>query len=85
VTYRVVILPSARRDMRRLDRDVLRRMTTAIRALEEDPRPSGCKKIQGQADTWRIRVGNYRVVYEIVDEQLLVSVVHARHRRDVYR
>ena len=53
-------------------------------AFAENPRPPGCKKLQGYKDQWRIRVGDYRVLYIIDDAELLVEVTRVRHRRDVY-
>ena len=53
-------------------------------ALAENPRPHGCKKLQGRKDQWRIRVGDYRVVYTIDDAKLLVEVTRVRHRDEVY-
>jgi mRNA interferase RelE/StbE len=58
---------------------------TAIRGLANDPRPSGCRKLSGSKHDWRIRVGDYRVVYEIADEIRIVRVNRVRHRREVYR
>jgi mRNA interferase RelE/StbE len=56
-----------------------------IESLESDPRPSGCKKLVGSEHTYRIRIGDYRVVYELRDDKLIVLDVRVRHRRDVYR
>jgi len=56
----------------------------AIGGLHDDPRPHGSKKIVGEQTAWRIRIGDYRVIYEIFDGELVVSVVRAGHRRDVY-
>ena len=84
MTYRIVIKPSARKEMSRLPADVLRRVDAAILALAEDPRPRGCRKMAGHMDTWRIRVGDYRVVYEVHDNVLIVYVVRVGDRKDVY-
>lgn len=59
-------------------------MRDAIRNLAEEPRPAGSKKLTGRAG-WRIRVGSFRVVYEIDDPNRVVTVLHIGHRRDVYR
>ncbi len=59
-------------------------MAAKLRALAEDPRPRGCKKLAGREDIWRVRVGDYRVLYQILDDALLVLVVRVRHRKDVY-
>jgi len=76
---------SALRDLRRLpDRDRMR-ILAAGDALAFDPRPAGCKPMRGQRGMWRIRVGDYRVLYEIADEVLLVVVAKVGHRSEVYR
>ena len=57
----------------------------AITRLGSDPRPPGCKKLSGSARDWRIRVGDFRVLYEIDDPKKAVRIMRVRHRRDVYR
>jgi len=84
VTYRVEVLPIAAKALRGLDRSVRERIQEAIDRLVENPRPAGCKKLVNSL-AWRIRIGNYRVLYEIRDEVLLVSVVDVGHRSDIYR
>jgi mRNA interferase RelE/StbE len=84
VTYGVEILRSAQRQLAKVDRKDQSRIISAIRALADEPRPSGSKKLSGRP-AWRIRVGDYRVIYEIRDNQLLVLVVAIGHRREVYR
>jgi len=76
---------SARRELRHLAPPVVSRIVMAVSALGHDPRPSGCRKLVGSEHTYRIRVGAYRVIYEVLDDRLLVEVVRARHRRDAYR
>ena len=71
--------------MRRLDAAILRRIDAAILALADSPRPSGCVKLAGQTNLWRIRIGDYRVLYEINDQALIVVLVSVAHRRDAYR
>lgn len=83
MTYEVRIDTAAARQIRKLPPDIQRRLTTAIGALASDPRPHGCTKLTGR-DAWRIRVGDYRIIYEINDRQLQVMVVRAAHRREVY-
>ena len=83
--YQVLLERSAERDLRRLSADVHDRVIEAIRSLAHDPRPPGCRKLAGTKNDWRIRVGEYRVVYEIADTVRLVRVHRVRHRRDVYR
>jgi mRNA interferase RelE/StbE len=84
VAYHVDLTPSAQRDLRSLPTQGLRRVAAKLRALAEDPRPRGCTKLAGREDIWRVRVGEYRVLYQILDEVLLVLVVRVRHRKDVY-
>lgn len=84
--YQVLIKTSAERDVRRLPGDVRERVASAILALQEEPRPPGVRKLKGRdRGGWRIRVGNYRVVYGIDDNLRQVIVYRVRHRRDVYR
>jgi mRNA interferase RelE/StbE len=84
MSYAVFILRRAQRELAKLPTDSYERTKEAIRRLGEDPRPSGCKKLTGR-EGWRIRVGNYRVIYEIDDEVRTVTIFHIGHRRDVYR
>ena len=83
--YRVEISKNAAKDLRAIDRRWIPRIVATIETLESDPRPSGCKKLVGSDHTYRLRIGDYRVVYDIHDETLIVFVVRIRHRRDVYR
>jgi mRNA interferase RelE/StbE len=82
--YTIHILRRAQRELARLPRESYERVRDAIRALAENSRPRGCLKLT-EREGWRIRVGNYRVVYEIDDEQQAVTVLHIGHRRDIYR
>ena len=83
--YRVFLERAAEKDLHRLSSEIHDRVITAIRGLANDPRPSGCRKLSGSKHDWRIRVGDYRVVYEIADEIRIVRVNRVRHRREVYR
>lgn len=85
VDYAVVFARSARKELQNLDPQVARRIIKQIERLVTDPRPSGVVKLEGATDLWRIRVGQWRVVYRISDRDRLVDVVAARHRSDVYR
>jgi mRNA interferase RelE/StbE len=84
-SWRIEFRRSVERDLKRIDRAAVPQILAAVEALEEQPRPAGVKKLRGSQATWRIRVGDYRVVYEINDDVLLVLVVRIAHRRDVYR
>ena len=84
MTYAVTILRSAQKQLAKLDAQTRSRIASAIHALADDPRPPGCKKLTGRP-AWRIRVGTYRVIYEIQDKELVVLVVTIGHRREVYQ
>jgi mRNA interferase RelE/StbE len=68
----------------RLDRQVARRVSSKINDLADDPRPAGCLKLTGYDDVWRVRVGDYRILYEIDDGVRIIAVQSIRHRRDAY-
>jgi mRNA interferase RelE/StbE len=84
VTYRLEILPGAERDLRRLAPAILRRVDARLRSLADQPRPPGVRHLQG-SPFWRLRVGDYRVIYTIDDAQQVVTIARVRHRGDVYR
>ena len=84
MTYSLFIERRAQRALARIARPEQERIITAIRRLMNDPRPSGAKKLTGR-DAWRIRVGDYRVIYEIHAGRLLILVVDLGHRREIYR
>jgi mRNA interferase RelE/StbE len=83
--YRVELRPAALRDLRKLEFAVRRRIGAAIDELAQTPRPVGVEKLQGQENRYRVRVGEYRILYEIEDRALLILVVRVGHRREVYR
>lgn len=83
--YEILIERSAEKDLRRLPEDVHQRVIEAILPLSANPRPPGSKKLVGGKNDWRIRVGDYRVIYDITDSVRIVRVYRVRHRRDVYR
>jgi len=83
--YRIELARPARRALLRLPVDASRRIEAAIDDLARDPRPRGAKKLAVQQNLYRLRVGDYRVLYEIHERVLLVLVVAAGHRREVYR
>ncbi len=85
MTYRIEVAPTAVRQLRKLDPVARRRVQAAIELLAEEPRPSGARKLAGGEGEWRVRTGDYRIVYEIRDNVLLVLVVAVGHRRDIYR
>jgi mRNA interferase RelE/StbE len=83
--YRLEIRQSAERDLRRLPQPLFLRLNRQILALGEDPRPPGAKKLKGRLEGWRVRVGQYRILYQIDDQTRTVTIARVRHRRDVYR
>lgn len=86
MAYQVSILPEALRTLTKLDEGVRRRVAAKIDQLAENPRPSGAKALQGDRKGYlRIRVGDWRVVYRVEDDKLLVLVVRIGHRGEVYR
>ncbi|MFZ1807625.1 MAG: type II toxin-antitoxin system RelE/ParE family toxin [Cyclobacteriaceae bacterium] len=82
--YNVVISKSASKEIASLPSPIINRIIQAIKKLGENPRPSGCKKLKGGQDTWRIRIGDYRVIYTINDIIHIVDVRSVGHRKDVY-
>jgi mRNA interferase RelE/StbE len=86
VAYEIEWDPSARRELRKLDPPVARRIALAVTGLASDPWPAASTALVAQpAGTRRLRVGDYRVVYVVEDEQLTITVVQVRHRREDYR
>lgn len=83
--YQVLLERQAEKDINRLSSQQRERIIVAIRALGENPRPPGCRKLAGSENDWRVRVGDYRVIYEITDEIRIVRVNRVRHRGEVYR
>jgi mRNA interferase RelE/StbE len=83
--YTVIVSPSAEKELARVRDKVLnRRLKLAILALGDDPRREGCLKMKGHADQWRVRVGDWRIVYRIEDGRLVVVVVRVAPRSGVY-
>ena len=83
--YAVTFATSARKELERLDRQLVNRIFPAIESLAQNPRPARCIKLSGVQNRWRIRVGDYRVVYQIFDDDKVVDIVAVRHRREAYR
>ncbi|HXV79794.1 MAG TPA: type II toxin-antitoxin system RelE/ParE family toxin [Candidatus Binatia bacterium] len=76
---------AAEQDLKTLSRVVYDRIISRLKALSQNPRPAGCKKITGSRSDWRIRIGDYRVIYEIDDRTKVIKVMRIRHRREAYR
>ena len=83
-SYRVALAASAEKELSGLPSKVVARIMPRIESLAASPRPPGCKKLKGGDNEWRIRVGDYRIVYEIDDNAKAVDVTRIAHRREVY-
>jgi mRNA interferase RelE/StbE len=84
MTYQVSIQPAAQRRLKKLPLAVQKDLITLIEHLAEEPRPLGCKKLKGRQNWYRVRSGDYRVIYTIEDAALIIRVIKVGHRRDVY-
>lgn len=84
MSYAVLILRRAQKELADLPTGIYDRVKEAVKHLGEIPRPTGCQKLTGR-EGWRIRVGDYRIIYEIDDPQRTVTILHVGHRRDIYR
>ena len=84
MTYQVVLSLSAIRQLRKFDPDVRRRIQAVLELLAENPRPPAATRLVGGAGEWRVRTGDYRVIYEIDEGRLLVLILRMGHRREVY-
>ena len=83
--YQIRIHRSAARELEKLEPPIRRRIARAIDRLAEDPRGRSTVKLRAADDLWRLRVGDYRVIYQVRGDALLVLVIRVRHRRDAYR
>lgn len=84
-TYKISIRSKALKELSKLPKKQQIAISRAIKALSENPLPHGYKKLRGAFDAYRIRIGDYRVIYSILDDQLIIDVIRIRHRKDVYR
>jgi len=82
--YKILLRRSVTKELDRIPKKDLKRIINCIKSLAHDPRPSGCEKLSGH-ERYRIRQGNYRIVYSIQDKELTIWVVKIGHRRDIYR
>lgn len=85
MSHTISYVPSAAKAIRKLDKPTAFRVLDAIGALASDPHPAGCIQLKGGDGEFRIRVGDYRVVYDVQDDELVVLVLRVGHRREVYR
>ncbi len=85
MSYQVIVPKPVQKQLDSLPDIVRERVLRRIVALKENPRPPGCVKLKGYENEYRIRIGNYRVRYEVRDEKSIVLLLHCKHRKDVYR
>jgi len=83
--FQILVERSAEKELKRIASNARPKLVSAILILAENPRPSGCRKLVGSENDWRIRVGDYRIIYEIADEIRIVRITRIRHRKDSYR
>lgn len=83
--YSISYERSSAKELSKLDKPVARRIIKSVNKLGDDPRPPGCRPLVGYEGLWRIRIGDYRVIYSIEDDNLIVLVVRVAHRREVYK
>ena len=83
--YQLKFRKKAEKDLEKLPKHIIKRIDKAILALSNNPRPSGCRKLEGRQDEWRIRVGDYRIVYSIQDDILIIEVIRIAHRQGAYK
>ena len=84
-SYQIEIKPSASKELEKLPRHIIPKIVVAIRELGENPYPQGVKKLTGFDRTYRIRVGDYRVLYNIYENRLVIEIIRVRHRKNAYR
>ena len=85
MAYAIQFKPAALRQLEKLSRPMRNRIAAKIESLRHDPFPAGCKKLSGLTDAWRVRVSDYRVIYQVQQGILLILVLTVGHRREVYR
>lgn len=85
MAYRITLKASAQKELEKIQKALREKIIVAINGLAEEPRPTGCKKLVNFDNHFRIRVGEYRIIYKIFDKELIVDVIKVGHRKDVYR
>ena len=83
--YRIIWRPSTKKDLRRVSKSKVQKIIETVEALAQEPRPLGSTKLSGSDLTYRIRVGEYRIIYEVCDKIVLVEVIKVGHRKNVYK
>ena len=82
--YSITFARSARRELEALDSNIILRILSKIETLAVHPRPHGSKKLSGEKHLWRIRIGDYRVIYSVLDKERRIDITAVRHRREAY-
>ncbi len=83
--YKIEITATAEKSLNKIPRRDLKKVVEAIQVLAISPFPSGCRKLKGEEDVYRVRQGNYRIIYEVIDTKLVVLVLKIGHRKDIYK
>lgn len=81
--YRIEVTRAAQRDLTALPKSVFKRVDVKIQSLAEDPHPRGTKKLED--NLFRVRIGDYRIIYQVVSDTITIAIIRVRHRREVYR
>ena len=84
-SYQVNWRRSTKKDLRRISQVDVVRILNVVETLSDEPRPVGCKKMSGSECAYRLRVGDYRIIYEVYDDTIIIEVIKVGHRRDVYK
>lgn len=84
-SYRIEWKRSAQRELRKLPQPIIEKVAVAVENLANDPRPRGARKLVSSDITYRLRVGDYRIVYDIFEKKLIVEIIRVRHRKDAYK
>ncbi len=84
-SYQVNWRRSTKKDLRSISPQDVARIVSVVTTLSDEPRPVGCKKMTGSECAYRLRIGNYRIIYEVYDDSIIIEIIKVGHRRDVYR
>ena len=84
-SYQIEWKRSAQRELRKLPRSTIKKVVVAVEKLAKEPRPQGVRKLVGSDFTYRLRVGDYRIVYDVLDKKLIVEIIRVRHCKDAYK
>ena len=85
MTYQIEFKTRAKKELARVPKEFAQKIIVEIASLAQNPRPNGCKKLVGAEYTYRIRVGDYRVIYTLFEQQLIIEVIKIGHRKEVYK